>query len=133
MTQRSEKDAAAGWGPGRSAVADDRDLISLRVRQRGSRARSGATSSRPVAGKRSRAAEGGSSDEEKEEGKAARPWSEAEVEALRFCLGLYDEEELEDDEEGYRGAAWNELRVAMQMEGYVRSVEDLQERALRLM
>ena len=96
--QRRERDASAGVGPERPEAADDRDLISLRVRQRGRRARLGDTSSRPVVRKRSRAAEGGSSDEEKEEAKAARMWSEAEVEALRSRRGLYDEEDVEEDE-----------------------------------
>ena len=96
--QRRERDAAAGKGPGSPAAADDRDLISLRVRQRGSRTRAGATSSRLVAGKRSRAADGGRSDEEKEEVKAARMRSEAAGETIRCRRGLYDEEEEEEDE-----------------------------------
>ena len=97
-TQRREREAVAGEGLGSPAATDDRDLISLRVRQRGSRTRAGATSSRTVAGKRSRAADGRRADEEEEEIKTARMWSEATGEATRGRRGLYDEEEEEEDE-----------------------------------
>jgi hypothetical protein len=96
--QRKERDASAGEGTERPEAADDRDLISLRVRQRGRRARAGVSSSRLVAGKRSRAAERGSLDEDKEEDTQARTWAEAEVEVIRGRRGLYDEEEVEEDD-----------------------------------